>query len=125
MASAGSADVDSYLATLPDDVRALLEDLRQVIKKTVPDAEEAMSYKIPTFSWHGFLVGFAAFKHHCGFYIGSAEVLAAHQEQLQDYGTEGTKTTIRFTVDKPLPKSVVRSIVKARMAENKLRKKRK
>jgi uncharacterized protein YdhG (YjbR/CyaY superfamily) len=106
-----------YFAGLPDDKRAALEKLRRVIQAAVPRAEECMSYQLPAFHLDGkVLVLFGATNKHCSFYPGSGTAVEAHQGDLRGYNT--SKGTIRFDADKPLPASLVRKIVKYRIAEN-------
>lgn len=110
-------DVDEYLAALPEEARATLEKLRKTIKAAAPGAVEVISYRIPTFKYHGRpLVYFAAFKDHCSFYPASLSVMDAHKEELKPYYT--SKGTIRFPIGKPLPAALVKKLVKARMEEN-------
>jgi uncharacterized protein YdhG (YjbR/CyaY superfamily) len=71
---------------------------------------------MPSFKYHGLLVGFAAFKNHCSFFPMSTSVMEAHKKELKPYDT--SKGTIRFQVDKPLPVALVRKLVKARIREN-------
>lgn len=61
-------DIDSYIATFPEDVQQILEQIRSVIKNSVPEAEEVISYNMPAFKYHGILVYFAGYKNHIGFY---------------------------------------------------------
>lgn len=106
--------IDEYLATVSDDKRAALEKLRQTLHAIVPGAEECISYGVPTIRLGGKnLVHFGAAKNHCSFYPGST--LAAFADELKNYET--SKGTIRFQPDNPLPKALVRKIVKALMAE--------
>lgn len=81
-----------------------------------------ISYQIPMYKHHGMLVGFAAFKDHCSFYPGT-KVIATHKDELKAYDT--SKGTIRFPTGKPLPATLVKKLVKARMAENEARVKQK
>lgn len=107
--------IDEYLALLSDEKRAALQKLRGAIKSAAPDAEECISYQIPAFRLHGrLLVGFGASVNHCAFYPG-AYPIKAHQDELSAYDT--SKGTIRFQADRPLPASLVRKLVKARIAE--------
>jgi uncharacterized protein YdhG (YjbR/CyaY superfamily) len=108
--------VDGYLATLPEDARAALAKLRKTIKAAAPKATEVISYQIPTFRHEGMLVAFAAFEGHCGFYIMSPKVLNAYASELKDY--ELNKASIRFPANKTLPAALVTKLVKARIAEN-------
>lgn len=107
--------VDEYLESLPVDVRFVLTQLRKTIKSTAPKAEESISYGMPAYKYHGALVYFAAFKNHCSFFPGSSQVVKVYEE-LKSFKT--AKGTIQFTIDKPLPVTIVKKIVKARMKEN-------
>ena len=108
--------VDEYLARVSDDKRAALQKLRKTIKAAAPRAEECISYQVPAYRLNGMLVAFGATANHCAFYPMSASTVAAHREELKDYDT--SKGTIRFQPDNPLPASLVRKLVKARIAEN-------
>lgn len=111
-----SGGVDAYLAGLPAKQRAALNALRRTIKSIVPDGEEVISYGIPIVRRNGGLVGFAAFATHCGFYVMSTAVMKAHAADLEGYAVG--KGSIRFAPDAPLPVSLVKKLVKARIAEN-------
>ncbi len=108
--------VDEYLARVSDDKRVALQKLRKTIKAAAPRAEECISYQLPAYRLNGMLVAFGATANHCAFYPMSASTVAAHKEELKDYDT--SKGTIRFQPDSPLPASLVRKLVKARIAEN-------
>ncbi len=108
--------VATYLAALPDDKRAALEKLRATIKGAAPKAEECISYGIPAFKLNGMLVGYGATARHCAFYLMSARTVADFADDLEGYDT--SKGTIRFAADRPLPVSLVRKLVKARIQEN-------
>jgi uncharacterized protein YdhG (YjbR/CyaY superfamily) len=111
----GFKTVDEYIATFPKNVQSILEELRQAIRESAPEAEEAISYQMPAFKLNGVLVWFAAFKNHIGFYpISSA--IEAFKEELSDYKV--SKGTIRFPLDKPIPFDSVKKIVKYRVKEN-------
>ena len=109
-------DVDKYLAAQPDDVRASLERLRATIKSAAPAAEEKISYRMPMFMHHGMLVSYAAFKNHCSFFVMSGKLLSDYEKELARFVT--TKGSIHFTVEKPLPVTLIRKLVKARVAQN-------
>jgi len=115
MLSAKPQTIDEYLASLSDEKGAALQRLRRAIKAAAPTAEECISYDIPGFRLDGkLLVSFGAAAKHCAFYPGAAPV-AGHKEELKIYGT--SKGTIRFPPDSPLPATLVRKLVKARIAE--------
>jgi len=107
--------VDEYLEALPVDVRSALIKLRKTIKSTAPKAEEVISYGMPGYKYYGSLVYFAAFKNHCSFFPGSSQIVKLYEE-LKSFKT--AKGTIQFTIDKPLPATLVKKIVKARMKDN-------
>jgi len=98
-----------------DGQRAALEKLRRSIQAAAPKAEECISYDVPGFRIGGkLLVSFGAAKNHCSFYPGALPV-RTHCEELKCYST--SKGTIRFPADRPLPASLVRKLVKTRIAE--------
>jgi uncharacterized protein YdhG (YjbR/CyaY superfamily) len=115
MLSAKPQTIDEYLAPLSNEKRAALEKLRRLIKSAAPKAEECISYGIPAFRLDGrMLVAFGAAAKHCSFYPGAYPV-KTHKEELKVYDT--SKGTIRFQVDNPLPATLVRKLVKTRIAE--------
>lgn len=116
--SASVKSVDDYLATLPPAVKTALEELRYVIKVAAPEADEVISYRIPTYKYHGPLVHFAAFKDHCSFIVVSKSTVKKFSSELKSYRTSGT--TIRFSAENPLPAALVTRIVRARIEENEL-----
>ncbi len=108
--------IDEYLAPLSKEKRAALEKLRKTIKSAAPRAEECISYGIPGFRLGGrLLVSFGAAEKHCAFYPG-AYPLKAHHDELKGYDT--SKGTIRFPANNLLPSTLVRKMVKSRMAEH-------
>jgi len=108
-------DVDEYLERLSADKRAALQRLRKTIRAAAPGAKECISYGIPAFRHDGrVLVWFAAATNHCSFFPGA--VVQAYQTDLKGYKT--SKGTVRFTPDHPLPASLVRKLVRARIARN-------
>lgn len=112
---AGFASIDEYIATFPEEIQKLLQELRATIKAAAPDAEEKISYQIPTFALKGNLVHFAAFKQHIGFYPTSNGTQAFSKE-LSIY--EGSKGTVRFPLEKPLPLKLISKIVEFRVTAN-------
>src|SRR5438094_4487802 len=109
--------IDEYLTKVKPDQRATLEKLRRTILATAPEAEECISYGIPAFRLNGrSLVFFGAWANHCSFYPGSSATLKKFQKDLKDFQT--SKGTIRFTPDKPLPATLVKKLVKARVVES-------
>jgi uncharacterized protein YdhG (YjbR/CyaY superfamily) len=108
-------DIDEYIASFPDEVKKILQKIRMTIRKAAPGAEETISYQIPTFTLHGNLIHFAAFKNHIGMYPaprGAQEF----KGELSRY--EGGKGTVRFPLDEPIPFALITRIVKFRVKEN-------
>ena len=107
--------IDEYLAGVSDEKRAALQQLRKTILGVIPKAEECISYQMPAFRHEGrVLVYFAAAANHCAFYPGG--MVNEFKDDLEGYET--SKGTIRFQPERPIPASLVRRIVKARMAQN-------
>jgi uncharacterized protein YdhG (YjbR/CyaY superfamily) len=108
--------VDEYLAALPDDRRAALEELRRTIRAAAPDAIESIAYDMPAFRLHDtFLVSYAAFKSHYSLFPASAEVVDALGDEIQPYLVG--KGTIRFPTNAPIPQDLVTRVVLVRLAE--------
>jgi uncharacterized protein YdhG (YjbR/CyaY superfamily) len=111
--------MDEYLAHVNPDQRIALEKLRRTIRAVAPKAEECISYGIPAFRLDGHsLVFFGAWANHCSFYPGSSTTLKKFRGDLK--GFQITKGTIRFSPDNPLPTTLVKKLVKARTAENRI-----
>ena len=115
--------IDEYLAGVTDDQRAVLQHLPKTIKAAAPKAEECVSYQLAAFRHNGMLVAFGATDKHCAFYPMSSTMVEAHKDLLKDFDT--SKGTIRFQPDKPIPATLIRKMVKARLAENARREKSK
>ncbi len=108
--------VDEYLARLDEPERTVLTKLRAQIRRAAPKATELISYQIPTYRLHGRpLVHFAAQPRHLSFTLVSLDVVNAVRDQLQDFDVSGR--TVRFSAERPLPATLVKRIVKARMRE--------
>ncbi len=108
--------IDEYIKTFPINVQSILEKMRQTIKKAAPEAVETISYQMPTFKLNGrYLVYFAAWKNHIGFYPmpSSSE---AFKKELSSY--KQGKGSVQFPIDKPIPYDLVRKVVKYRIKEN-------
>ena len=106
--------IDSTLAALPADQRDALRSLREIIAAAAPEAEDAISYGMPAFRYHGrALVAYAAFKGHCSLFPMSSALIDAHRDDFAAWAT--AKGTIRFQPSDPLPPDLVATIVRARM----------
>jgi uncharacterized protein YdhG (YjbR/CyaY superfamily) len=108
-------DIDEYIVSFSPEVRSILERIRLAIKSAAPDAQETISYNIPTFKLNGTLVYFAAFKKHIGFYPpvrGDSKL----EKAISIYG--GEKGNLKFPLDQPIPYSLIERIVKLRVKQN-------
>ena len=112
--------IDEYIKTFPADIQGILEKMRQTIKEAAPEATEAISYRIPTFTLNGNLVHFAAFKSHIGFYPTPSGT-ESFRKELSPY--KGGKGSVRFPLDRPIPYALVKKMVAFRVKENTLKKK--
>ena len=112
---AAAKNIDEYIAGFPPDVQAILQKIRTTIKKAAPEAEEAIKYRMPTFTLKGNLVHFAAFKNHIGFYPVPTGI-EKFKRELSVY--EGGKGSVQFPLDKPIPYGLISKIVKFRVQEN-------
>ena len=109
-------DIDEYISWFPKDTQKLLKQIRSTIKKTVPKAEEKISYAIPAFTLNGrHLIYFAGFENHVSIYPAPREN-EAFKKPLSVY--KGGKGTVQFPLDKPLPLDLIIKIVKFRVSEN-------
>jgi len=107
--------IDEYIATFPVEVQKKLNELRAVIKAAAPDAEEKISYQMPTFYQNGNLIHFAAYKNHIGIYP-TPNGIEAFTDELSKY--EGGKGSKKFPINEPLPLDLISRIVNFRVTEN-------
>ena len=111
---AGPKNIDEYLADVPEPARSTLNKIRAVIRSVAPaETTETISYRIPAFKYKQVLIWFAAFSDHCSLFP-TAAIVESLKDELKGYST--SKGTIHFPLDKPLPATLVKKIVKARVA---------
>ena len=111
-----AATFDEYIAIVPEPGRTTLEKMRATIRSVAPDATETISYGLPTFKYRGRgLVAIAAFKKHCSLFPMSGAVIDKFKGELEGFHT--SKGTLQFPPDKPLSATLVKKIIKARVAE--------
>jgi uncharacterized protein YdhG (YjbR/CyaY superfamily) len=108
--------IDEYILHFPEDIQLILRELRLVIKDTAPEAEEKISYQMPTFYLHGNLVHFAAYKNHIGFYPTPTGI-EKFKEEMSNY--KFAKGSVQFPINQPMPFELIRKIVEFRVNENK------
>ena len=109
------SNIDAYIAACSPEVQPILEKIRATIREAVPDAQETISYRMPTFTLNGVLLHFAAFKQHIDVYppvTGDAALM----EELSVYA--GEKGNLRFPLDKPIPYALISKIARLRARQN-------
>ena len=104
--------IDEFIANYPEDIQEKLQRLRSAIRKAAPQATEIISYGIPAYRFHGNLIYFSAYEHHIGVYPRVKSL----EKELAPY--EGGKGTIRFPHEKPIPLTLIKKLVKARIEAN-------
>ena len=110
-----SNSIDEYIAAFPAEIQQILSQIRATIHSAVPDATEKISYGMPTFYLQGNLVHFAAFKNHIGFYPTPGGI-EEFQSELAQY--EGSKGTVRFPLNQPIPLDLFARIARYRASQN-------
>jgi len=115
MAKTNFQSIDEYIATFPEEIQKILTEIRDTIKVVAPNAEEKISYQMPTFYLNGNLIHFAAFKSHIGIYPTPSGT-EAFKKELSRY--QGAKGSIKLPIDEPMPMKLISRIVKFRVAEN-------
>ena len=108
-------NVDVYISAVPKGLQGKLKQLRAIIRKTAPKAEERISYGMPYYGYKGRLAYFRLWKEHIGLYI-PPPIIKEHKRELKDYIT--ATATVRFPIDKPLPVALIKKLVKARVKMN-------
>lgn len=109
------ASIDEYISEFPAEVQQILQKVRLTIHEAAPQAQEAISYQMPTFKLHGNLVHFAAYAHHVGFYPASSGIERFARE-LSRFKT--SRGTIQFPLDSPIPNELIARITRFRVEEN-------
>ena len=118
-ATSGRALVDAYLARVPPSLRGEMQRVRRAIRVTAPGAQEVISYGMPAFRLDGMLVYFGAFTDHGSLFVGGAETRRKLANEIAPY--ENGTGTLHFTPEKPLPLALIRTVVRARVQENRAR----
>ena len=111
----GPASIDEYIRGFPEDVQAILQEVRATIRKAVPDAQETISYRMPAFTRKGILLYFAAYEHHVGLYP-TASGIEAFRDELSGY--KSSKGAVRFPIGKSMPLELIARIARQRADEN-------
>lgn len=107
------ADPEAYIAAAAEPLRPLLENLRDVLAKTLPDAEELIAYDMPGFGFgKSIIVGYAAFSKQCGIYVSNAAI-SAHLDDIAAEGLKATKTGVTFSPKKPISDALIAKLAMA------------
>jgi uncharacterized protein YdhG (YjbR/CyaY superfamily) len=111
--------IDEYISGYPEEVQKRLMDIRQAVmkavKKSAPKTVEKIGYGMPSYSFKGVLLYFAAHTNHIGFYPGPSAI-EAFQKELKDYET--SRGTIQFPNIKKIPLRLIAEIVQFKVREN-------
>ena len=108
---------DQYISHFPEKVQAVLQKVRKTIQKAVPDAEEVISYNIPAFKYHGWVMYYSAYTNHFSLSCPPPfTIFTKFKKELEPY--EVSKSAIRFPLDKPVPVALITSMAKFRAKEN-------
>ena len=117
MAKTRIASVDEYIASQPETGQRVLKRVRSIIRKAIPDAQETISYGIPTYKLDGrYVLYFAGWKQHYSVYPSTDRLVAAFKNDLAPYEVSG-KGTIRFPLSEPIPVKLIEGIAKFRARE--------
>lgn len=108
-------DIDDYIDSFPKEINQKLKELRALIKKTAPKAEETISYGMPAYKLNGPIIYFAAFKNHIGIYP-TASPIVAFKKELKKYKT--SKGAIQIPIEEPIPKKLITDLIKFKIKEN-------
>ena len=119
MARQRFCSVDEYIQSAPERTRSRLSELRGLVRDTAPAAEERVSYQMPAYYLNGYLVGYAAYAGHIGFYPGASGI-SSFQDELSSY--KNAKGSVQFPLDRDLPVELIKRIVTHRVKENRTKK---
>ncbi|MFX0177517.1 MAG: iron chaperone, partial [Candidatus Hodarchaeota archaeon] len=111
-------DVDSYIANSSREARPILKEIREIIKSTIPNAEERIWYGVPFYKYHGELAGFAAYKNHISFGFGVGVLQSKDRKMLEEKGYKTGKGTMQIKFDQKVPTSAIKKILKAKAEMN-------
>lgn len=109
------SDIDGYISQFSPDMQTVLEQVRETIRQTAPEAKEIISYQMPAFKQYGILVYFAAWKNHIGLYppISGDKAL---EKAVEKYA--GPKGNLQFPLNEPMPLKLIERIVKLRVKQD-------
>ena len=115
-------DVDSYISNSGREARPKLEEIRKIIKSTIPEAEEGISWNVPIYKYHGVLAGFAAYKNHVSFGFGADVLQNEDRKMLEEKGYKLGKGTMQIKFDQEVPTTAIKQILRAKAKMNEAKK---
>jgi uncharacterized protein len=110
-------DVEGYIASAEPAAHPTLEELRKLVKSTVPEAQESISWGVPFYKYHGLLAGFSVFKNHVSFGLAFA-LEDKYREELEKQGYTTGKKTVQIRFDQKIPTTIIAEILKAKAKMN-------
>ncbi|MCE7744780.1 MAG: DUF1801 domain-containing protein [Candidatus Heimdallarchaeota archaeon] len=111
-------EVDSYIANSSIEARPIIKELREIIKSTIPEVEEGISWNVPFYKYHGEFVGFAAYKNHVSFGFGVGVLQSQDRKMLEEKGYKLGKGTMQIKFDQKVPTTTIKKILKAKAKMN-------
>lgn len=122
MRNYSAKDVDSYIASSGREARPILNELRKIIKSTIPNVEEKISWGVPFYRYHGALGGYAVYKNHVSFGCGGSDLQNKDREMLEKKGYKTGKKTIQIKFGQKVPTAAIKQILKAQAKMNEAKK---
>jgi len=118
-------DVDSYIASSDEKAQPHLREIRQIVKATLPEAEEAIRWGVPWYRYHGMVAGVTAYKNHVTLEIWADELQSVHRQMFEDQGYKTGKRTVQIRYDEEVPTAAIQTVLKAQAEANEARRARK
>lgn len=114
-----SQDVDTYIANSVSEARPILLELREIIKSTIPEAEEGISWNVPIYKYHGILAGLATYKQHVSLGFGAAGLQDKERALFEKEGYKTGKGTVQIRFDQKVPAAMIKQVLKRQAELNK------
>jgi uncharacterized protein YdhG (YjbR/CyaY superfamily) len=121
MKASKAKNVDEFVAEAPAEARPVLEQIRTIVKRAVPDVEETMGYGKPYYKYHGWMTGVTLYTKHLGVEIWDG-LSAADREELEAHGYKTGSKNFQIQYNQAVPEDLLARLVKARAERNKQRK---
>jgi len=117
-----SKDVDSYIANSSREARPILKELQRIIKVTILNVDERISWGVPFYRYHGALGGYTVYKNHVSFGCGGSDLQSKDRKMLEKKGYKTGKKTIQIKFDQKVPSAEIKQIIKAKAKMNEAKK---